>query len=342
MTRRILLALAALLIFVGTADATPVGARRALLSGAKGPTLDLKFAATGTLDPRITFTRASGATYFDAAGVMQTAATNVPRFDFDPVAHAALGLRIEEQRQNVLLNSTSLSTQSVTTTAVAYTLSFYDTGSVVMTGACSAGGTLAGGGAFPARVTKTFTATAGTCTLTASGTVTDANLEIGSFATSYVTTAGAAATRAADVATMPVGPWFAPNAGTWVAEYVPAGVNANARVIGSNRSATPLSYSGLAATMYDEGAALTTANASVLGQVSKMASAWQGQPKTGAIVLNGGSPATGAQPTGAYVLMTTMYFMRDFGGTAYIDGTLSRTRYFPRALSAGQMQVQTR
>jgi hypothetical protein len=70
-----------------------------------GATLDLSFISGGSLDPRLTFTRASTATYFDATGTMQTATTNVPRFDYDPVTHALRGLLIEEQRVNQLFPS---------------------------------------------------------------------------------------------------------------------------------------------------------------------------------------------------------------------------------------------
>jgi hypothetical protein len=68
-----------------------------------GPTLSLDFMQSGTLDPRVTFTRASSATYTDASGVIQTAATNAPRWDY---ANGVMrGLLIEEQRTNVCLQS---------------------------------------------------------------------------------------------------------------------------------------------------------------------------------------------------------------------------------------------
>jgi hypothetical protein len=73
------------------------------------PSFQRDFAALKTLDhgtgPAITFTRASGATYFDANGVLQTAADDAPRFDHDPVTGESRGLLIEEQRTNSLRNS---------------------------------------------------------------------------------------------------------------------------------------------------------------------------------------------------------------------------------------------
>lgn len=63
--------------------------------------LDLDF-LSGTLDPRITFTRASSGTFFGSNGLLQTASNDVPRFDYDPVTLAARGLLIEEQRTNLL------------------------------------------------------------------------------------------------------------------------------------------------------------------------------------------------------------------------------------------------
>ncbi|WP_395452858.1 hypothetical protein ACHMW5_02370 [Azospirillum melinis] len=68
------------------------------------PALDLNFLA-GSLDSRISFTRASTATYFDANGVMQTVAINAPRFDFDPATLQPRGLLLEGQATNFLVRS---------------------------------------------------------------------------------------------------------------------------------------------------------------------------------------------------------------------------------------------
>ena len=73
---------------------------------AGGPSLNFQFAGATTLDPLITFTRASSATYFDSAGVLQSAAINAPRLDYNPATLAARGLLIEEQRTNSIRNNT--------------------------------------------------------------------------------------------------------------------------------------------------------------------------------------------------------------------------------------------
>jgi hypothetical protein len=172
----------------------------------------------GTLDPRITFTRASTATYFDSAGVLQTAAVDAPRWDYDPATFQLRGLLIEAARTNLLLNSAALSTQSVAVTAQAYALSFYGTGTITKSG--TATGALIGTGAGQ-RVSQTFTPTAGSLTLTVAGTVSNAQFEVGQFPTSHIPTAGVAVTRSSDVAVMTGGNfsgWFNAAAGTFAAD----------------------------------------------------------------------------------------------------------------------------
>jgi hypothetical protein len=89
----------------------------------------------------------------------------------------------------LLLATDTMATQSVTVAAVAHTLAFTGTGTVTLTGA-SIAGPLIGTGAGN-RVSLTFTPTAGSLTMTVVGSVTLAQLELGSTATPYqrVTTA---------------------------------------------------------------------------------------------------------------------------------------------------------
>jgi hypothetical protein len=70
------------------------------------PTLNLDFVNNQFLDPRITFTRTSSATYFNSSGVLTTVANNVPRFDYDPATFVPRGFSIEEQRTNSIRNNT--------------------------------------------------------------------------------------------------------------------------------------------------------------------------------------------------------------------------------------------
>jgi hypothetical protein len=83
------------------------------------PTLDLDFANTKTLDPRITFTRASGGSYVGADGLIKYAGVNEARFDHDPVTGESLGLLIEEARTNLLSSSDNFMSGSGWGTAAA-------------------------------------------------------------------------------------------------------------------------------------------------------------------------------------------------------------------------------
>lgn len=315
----------------------------ALLSGAAGPSLDLNF-LPGILDPRITFTRAAGpATYFDSAGALQTAGTNVARFDYDPATLAPRGLLIEEARTNLLLNSATLSTQTVTVAAVANTLSFYGTGTVTLTGVSTAG-PLVGTGANN-RVSLTFTPTAGSLVCTVSGTVTNANLEAGAFATSYITTTGASATRAAEVATMPAAGWFNPAAISVAADVMPLapsgaptwisvddGTNSNRNVLYTSSLAVHQFQALGGATSFDATSGTLTQNA-----VNRMGAVWSAGRQL--VSVNGSAPVVTA-----FASLPTVTTLRigSNPSLAQANGAFRRIRYWPRQLSASELQSATR
>jgi hypothetical protein len=99
------------------AIAVPGWAKNELWRRARAvPSLDLRFADNKSLADAatgaslVTFTRASSGTYVGSDGVLQTAATDVPRFDHNPTTGESLGLLVEEQRTNLLLRSEEFQT----------------------------------------------------------------------------------------------------------------------------------------------------------------------------------------------------------------------------------------
>lgn len=311
-----------------------------------GPSLELNFINGSPIDSRITYT-GSGGTFFNAAGVLTAATTNVPRFDFDPVTHAPLGLLIEEARTNLFLNSATLVTQTVTVTAAPFSLSFYGTGTVTLTGA-SIAGPLVGTGVAN-RVSLTFTPTAGSLTATVTGSVTNAQIEAGGFVTSWIPTAGTAATRAVDVVSMPFAPSYpfglvgeamvsalAPTIAEGLAVFTD-GTTANRIAIRANAATT----STMGAVFVVGGVTTTvaaTVNTVTPGTVFKVGAI---ATATGLTVCgNGGAPVTvaGAPPPGLNLL--TLGQTNVPSGNS-LNGYLRRLRYWPRALTAAELQVAT-
>ena len=73
------------------------------------PTLDLSFGLSGGFPPGlINFTRASPKWVFDGSGNLQKIGNNVLPQDYDPVSGVALGLLIEEERENGIRNNTMI------------------------------------------------------------------------------------------------------------------------------------------------------------------------------------------------------------------------------------------
>ena len=262
------------------------------------PSLLLDFANAKQLDPRITFTRTSTATYVGADGLIKTAGIGQPRFDHDPITGESLGLLIEESRTNLITYSEEFSNTSwiksnitITSNAIvapdgALTgdrLDFSATNNVpwfykdqgttgtpslfvkydnwqyvkfrsggelnfalfdLINGTASVGGSITNASITPVgngwfRIWANtnnqrydFRCTNSTANdfITGSGSVFiwGAQLEAGSFPTSYIPTAGSSVTRSTDIAGISgtnFSSWYNPYAGTAFIDIIPKGIS---------------------------------------------------------------------------------------------------------------------
>ena len=245
-----------------------------------------------------------------------------------------------------MLNSATLVTQSVTVTAVPWTLSFYGTGTITKSG--TATGALVGTGAGQ-RVSQTFTPTAGSLTLTVTGSVTNAQLELGAFPTSVIPTVGATATRATESATMPTSPWFTnPLALSYVVDaMLPVQGGASGYIqfddgTNNNRSVLSTDVALLVLRYFENNATVTTVNTIGAGNVPA------GVPFKGGVstiagqhsyALNGGPLTTGSSANNPPTV-TTLRLGKGIGATSG-SFYLRRVRYWPQALTAAQLQSAT-
>ena len=318
------------------------------LTAPPGVTFDQSF-LSGSLGPGAVFTRASTATYTDVTGTIQVAATNAPRFDYDPVSLQLNGLLLEDQSTNMVLNSATLVTQSVTTTATAYTLSFQGTGTVTKSG--TATGALTGTGAAQ-RVSQTFTPTAGTLTLTVTGSVTSAQVEALPYASSYIPTTTVAVTRARDALSYPIAGVTGFNAtqGSLVAEFVykgqvASGFGSVVALVGANANTDHInvyvqqSNASVNTLVKTAGATLANAgsfpNSVVTGALSKAAVAYTAASLSGAI--NGTALST-VGVTGALPAITALCPMQNqVNFQPPTSGWFRRVRYWPRQLSQAEL-----
>ena len=81
------------------------GQRVKFMRGFLAPTISYQFLSPPNIDPSLTFTRSTTATYFNSSGILSTVAANVPRFDYNPTTLALNGLLIEQQSTNLLTYS---------------------------------------------------------------------------------------------------------------------------------------------------------------------------------------------------------------------------------------------
>jgi len=295
----------------------------------------------------LTFTRASAQTGFNSAGVMSSYATDVPVYDYNPTTLAPLGLSMWEARTNLFLNSaldgTALATQGVTTTAQAYTVSFYGTGSITFSGAFV--GSLNGTGATD-RVTTTFTPSAGTVTCTVSGSVKWANFEVGSFATPFIVTAGASATRAAPVCSTTNLGWYNQAEGTFVAVSLLGSTFAQAEAAfdlhdGStaNRIVVRMNTAGPAiqSTIRSGAATVATLTSTISPATTqkKLAIAYKvndfSQSVSGETCVTDSAGAVPVSPT-------TLLVGHAFGPAEWLNGWVSSLSYYPVRIADATLQ----
>ena len=235
------------------------------------------------------------------------------------------------------------------------TLSFYGTGTIAKSG--TATGALVGTGAAQ-RVSQTFTPTAGSLTLTVTGTVSNAQLEAGAFPTSYVPTTAAAVTRQWESLTVPTSPWYIADAGTAFAEYIVTGGwpatgfrNGGLWVLDDGTSTRNnsidqfifLNGGSLAdqvltvrAAGADKTGAFPTLNAATPGVV-RVAGAWGGATATKAQNGLASSTTLSGMPSGINRL--TLGF--GYGGLGALGGWLRQFRYYGRKLTDAELQQIT-
>jgi hypothetical protein len=173
-----------------------------------------------------------------------------------------------------------------------------------------------------------------------------AQLEAGTFATSYVPTTTAAVTRAADVATVGTfTPWFNPVEGTMVAEYSFSGIGSGLQTIWSIDDATAnerhtlrLNAGVLGSVVVDGGATQASFGLGALtaGPVARTASAFA--LNDFAVSLNGGAVSTDAAGTLPTVTRLTLGSRL---GAEYLSGYLRRVRYYRARRSAADLQALT-
>ena len=204
---------------------------------------------------------------------------NQPAYKHDPVTGAPLGLSVEGSavRLNTIAAAPTAA-ENVTVSAVQHTISFYGTGTMILSGAHSA--TVVGDGAFPTRTEYTFTATAGTLTLTPSGDIQHLQLETGAKATSpIIGNEGSQATRDADIVTSDAatfGDWFDNDSGKITVNfYVSQEVidDGNQNGIFTLFDSSVGNFNGLGATIESSGSVRVRARSSTGSNILASASA---------------------------------------------------------------------
>ena len=199
------------------------------------------------------------------------------------------------------------------------------------------------------RVSMTFTATAEPLIVIPYGNVAEAQLEAGSFATSYIPTSGSQQTRSADVASIPVTAFgYNQDAGTVVVEFDMLSDNADTLDLTqaafgfhdgtSNNRLELFSASAGVLTLRDRIApvnhdAISSGNS--LEQPTKSAASYA-SGEASKLVVNGGTASVAATATTPPAYSTLL-----LGDTQNVDaelnGHIKSIKYYPRRLTDDQL-----
>lgn len=181
---------------------------------------------------------------------------------------------------------------------------------------------------------------AGTGTVIAWG----AQAENGSYATSYIPTAGSQVTRTADVASIVApnfAPWYNQSEGTFVVEvdsYTNSGGHNNMSVSDGGANNAVVVSSSVNSALYVAVAGVAQANitdaSTTAGVTFKRAIAYKANDF--AVSTNGGAASTDASGT---IPTVDRFFIGSFNGTQHINGHIRSIRYFPTRLSNAQLQA---
>jgi hypothetical protein len=387
---------------------------------------------SGSLDSRVTFTRSTTATFVGSNGLIQTAAIDAPRFDYNPVTLAPLGLLIEEARTNLItysdqfndvawskiavsvtpnttvspdgtstadtLTATGTSfdglNRPLTVLAAAYTFSFYvkqgnttgsefgiidqgtaqqrarltyATGAVtILSGTATASAALVGNGWWRVQMVYTFPAASAPFDsfnifpgINGSTTgdfcyIWGAQVEAGSFATSYIPTVASQVTRNADVATMTgtnFSSWYNASEGTFVVDSAMLALNTviTQELLALDDSPSTSNNIFLRAnnTAGSTSATATTAGASqgfldITGTtaIAVQRVAYAIKLNDAALTRNGGAvivDTTYAVPTG----LIRMAIGQRLTGAGFLNGHIRQIAYFNSRLPNAQLQALT-
>lgn len=286
------------------------------------------------------FPTVSAVTYETTTRAVDTVGGPSDNAYFGPGFSYGQGLNIWEARTNLFLNSAVGATQSVTTSATPYTLSCFGTGTITLTGTSTAGPlTCAGTASTPVPATSlTFTPSAGTLTLTVSGSATYVNLEQSSFPGPRILTGSSGSVYASPDSVMLTGtPVTVMETANFSAISEAVSTPGNGWVIGNG----PKTVSNLNVLFQGQswqgGALLTTSNATSANATFRVGSSFSSSGRS--LVLNGGTVATDSSTT--YATGQTYYLGSNVASSSFIDGYICSVAVYNKRLADTLLQSKS-